>query len=122
MVLGATWSCRLVETAVAERSDFIAYRGDWRVGEIEIKVKRGPSTKHRVFYIDRDKVTALVRRANAHDSEPIFAVQFDDGVWWVNVRRVLDCPTSRRGRDDRGDRHDLDVAYLVPRARMRLVT
>lgn len=92
---------------------------DVMVGLAEVKRRMVDSNKYEHIWLSKQKVDEVMREASVLQVPFFFVVEFDDGVWWVEMKPPY--PVQKGGRTDRGDEQDIEDVYCIPSKSFRSV-
>jgi hypothetical protein len=95
--MGAAWGCVLKSFGAFCPIDFYAERDGRIVGIVEFKRRAMLSTEHASVFLSFRKWIALSMGSMGLGCPAIFAVQFNDGMKYINVADAHGAPVSMGG-------------------------
>ncbi len=109
------WSCKAGSLGRYSRVDRYLYNGDKLRCAIEIKARANrDSNTFPTVLLNLDKFMNLAYLEALTRLPAYYFVLFKDGLYYVDVRQVRNCPIVVRGRKDRNLQNDVEPCYEIP--------
>jgi len=113
------WGCQLTKLPRSYGADFVAVRNGV-VAVIEVKRRKISINTYSTIMLSLHKVAAMRQWASMCKVEPIFVIQYDDALAYINVAEDPD-RVDLGGRRDRGDDQDIEIVYHYSTDRLRII-
>ena len=113
--LGERWRCTPVEFPALSPVDWYLRRGDQLVGLVEIKRKRREYAEYPCIFLDCLKYWPMLSGSVTFGVPSLYVVECLDGLFCVNVHRLVGLTVAVIGRRDRHDEaHDVEPCIAIP--------
>lgn len=112
--VGAKWGCEMHKFGGRLCPvDSYALRDGRLTGVVEVRRRYHASTKYETVFLSFRKWISLQLASYALGVPPVFAVGFDDGIWWIDTRRVSG-PARMAGSANVKSSTDVELMFDVP--------
>ena len=118
--LGETWRLRLLRLPRLSEVDYIAVRNDTVTALVEFKRRTVAHDYYETFMLSKRKVDSLIGTANRMQIEALIAIEFTDGIYWVDAHEMSRQAVRLGGRHDRpSDPSSVEDTYHLPHEILR---
>ena len=103
-----------IKLPMRHKVDYALCSGDKTIRAFaEVKKRDIPSDKYREILLSFDKYDAMVRLTE-YGFKCILVFEFHDGIFYVDVKNIVDCKIGIGGRTDRNDPEDIEPCIFIP--------
>jgi len=115
--LGEAWQLQLLRLPRLSSIDYIAVRKEKIVALVELKRRNVAHDHYDTFMLSKRKVDELIEAANRFKLSALIAIEFTDGIYWIDGHVMSRQAVRVGGRYDRPD--GIEDTYHLPRKMLR---
>jgi hypothetical protein len=115
--LREAWQLQLLRLPRLSSIDYIAVRKEKVIALVELKRRNVAHDHYETFMLSKRKVDDLIDSANSFKIEALIAIEFTDGIYWIDGHVMSQQAVRVGGRYDRPD--GVEDTYHLPHKMLR---